>query len=115
MFLWTFQTLFIIYFVLYTPADNDYSMALNVVIGSLLRTFVIALKFAYMTVPDLNVIHSSSIPQREKHRHLLLCGWEVIRPMCAENEIKQAIERLQVEEEDFELNFMERPHYYFKE
>ena len=62
MFLWTFQTLFIIYFVLYTPADNDYSMALNVVIGSLLRTFVIALKFAYMTVPDLNIIHSSIIP-----------------------------------------------------
>lgn len=35
--------------------------------------------------------------------------------MSVENEIKQAIERLQVEEEDFEVNFMERPHHYFRD
>ena len=90
-------------------------MALNLIVGTLLRTSVIALKFAYMSVPDLNILQTTRLSPFEKARHQLLTGWEVFRPMSIENEINQAIERLKIEEEDFEFNFMERPHYYMRE
>ena len=115
MFLWIFEMLFIIFFIMRTPPDRDYSMALNLIVGTLLRTSVISLKYAYMSVPDLNILHSNTLAPFEKKRHQLLTGWEVFRPMSMENEIRQAIERLQIEEEDFEVNFMERPHHYFRD
>lgn len=69
MFLWIFEVLFLIYFIMRTPADRDYSMALNLVVGTLLRTSVVALKYAYMSVPDLNILHANTLSKQEKKRH----------------------------------------------
>ena len=57
MFLWIFEMLFITFFILRTPADRDYSMVLNLIVGTLLRTSVLAIKYAYMSVPDLKILH----------------------------------------------------------
>ncbi len=80
--------LFISYFILRTPAERDYSMALNLIIGVLLRTVVISLKYAYMSYPDLKIIEHTELSSLEKQKHQLLTGWEVFRPLSIENEIE---------------------------
>ena len=69
VFLWISEMLFVIFFILRTPPGRDYSMLLNLIVGTFLRTSVIALKFAYMSVPDLNIHHSTTVSPREKQRH----------------------------------------------